>query len=108
MGRFKKGLFLGGLLGAGAMWLNTTKKGKETRAQMLDVAGKVYQEVKEKVVHSEAFDTMSKSAFVAKVSEIVDKYAIENGLADNVKKTVTKLVGAQYTKLKKKKKAGSK
>ncbi len=28
MGKFKKGLFLGGLLGAGLMWLNATKKRK--------------------------------------------------------------------------------
>jgi len=35
MGNFKKGLFLGGLLGAGLMWLNVTPKGREMKAKLL-------------------------------------------------------------------------
>ena len=38
MGTFKKGLFFGGLLGAGLMWLNTTKQGRELRENMLNYA----------------------------------------------------------------------
>ena len=29
MGKFKKGVFFGSLLGASMMWMSTTKKGKE-------------------------------------------------------------------------------
>ena len=35
-------------MGAVFTWLNVTKKGKETRSQLLDYAASVYGEVKEK------------------------------------------------------------
>ena len=101
MGRFKKGLFLGGLLGASLTWLNFTKKGKETRAELLDHAAVVYGQVKEKVEASGALDKMTKNKYVKTVQEVVDKYAIENGLADKVKNMVVKLVSSQYNNLKK-------
>lgn len=96
MGKFKTGMFLGGLLGAGLVWLSTTKKGRETRDLMLDHAGKVYSELKDKVLSSPQYKNLNKNEYVKMVKEYVDKYAIENGLADNVKNIVTKVVQGQW------------
>ncbi len=100
MGKFKKGLFLGGLLGAGLMWLNTTKKGKELREQMLDHAAEVYVKLKEGVLSSDQYKSLTKAKYVKLAKEYVDKYALENGLAENVKSMVMKVVLAQYKNLK--------
>ena len=95
MGKFKKGLVFGGLLGAGLMWLSTTKKGREVRDQIFDYAADVYADVKERVATSDQFGKMTKNKYVTLVRETVDKYAIQNGLADNVKNMVVKLVSSQ-------------
>ncbi|MBU2542008.1 hypothetical protein KJ785_00410 [Patescibacteria group bacterium] len=100
MGKFKKGLCLGGLLGAGLVWLNTTQKGRETREQMLDHAAEVYVKLKEKVLTSEEYKNLNKNQYVKLVTEAVNKYAIENGLAESVKNMVVKVVSAQYKNLK--------
>lgn len=101
MGNFKKGIFLGGLLGAGLMWLNATKKGKETRDKMLDYSADVYADVKEKVMASEGWDKMTKSKYYQLVEEAVNKYAVENDLVDSVRNMVEKVVKAQWKKGKK-------
>lgn len=100
MGKFKAGLFLGGLLGAGLAWLNLTQKGRETRDQILDHAAKIYAALKEKVQASEQFKELSKNEYVKLVKEYVDKYAIENGLAEKVKNVIIKVVSAQYNTIK--------
>ena len=100
MGKFKKGLFFGGLLGAGMMWLNTTKKGKEMREEMLDHAAEIYVTIKEKALNSKQYQDLNKNEYVKMVKEMVDKYAVKNGMADNIKKMVTKVLTAQYKNLK--------
>lgn len=100
MGKFKKGIFLGGLLGAGLMWLNTTKKGKETRDQMLDYAADIYSDVKTKVMESEGWDKMTKTKYYKTVEAAVNKYAVENDLVDSMRDMVEKVVKAQWKKLK--------
>ena len=100
MGRFKKGLFVGGLLGAGLVWLNTTKKGRETRDQILDHAATVYSKVELEIKDSDAWKNMTKSKYVAMVKENVDKYALENGMAKKVKDMVVKLLNNQWGRLK--------
>lgn len=99
MGKFKKGLLLGGLLGAGLMWLSVTKKGKEVREQILDHAAVVYPKIKAQVLSSDQYKKLNKNQYVKLVKEYVDKYAIENGLAESVKNMVIKVVSAQYNKL---------
>ena len=37
MGKFKKGFLFGGLLGAGIMWMSTTKKGREVRVGRCEI-----------------------------------------------------------------------
>jgi gas vesicle protein len=102
MGKFKKGLFIGGLLGAGITWLNVTKKGKETRDQLLDHAAVVYAQVMEKAKVSKAMKDFNKNKYVKIVKEVVDKYAIENGLSEKVKNLVIKLVSTQWKNVDKK------
>ncbi|OGH78282.1 MAG: hypothetical protein A2469_02190 [Candidatus Magasanikbacteria bacterium RIFOXYC2_FULL_40_16] len=101
MGKFKKGLFLGGLLGASMMWMSTTKKGKEIKEKLLDQAAEVYLDLKDKVVSSDAYDKMTKNEFVVMAQQAVDKYAVRNGLADKTKKMMTKLVSTQWANLQK-------
>lgn len=100
MGNFKKGLFLGGLLGAGLMWLNVTKKGKEVRDQILDYAADVYTDIKGKVTSSDQWKTMTKNKYYKIVEEAVNKYAVENDLVDSVRDMVERVVKAQWNKLK--------
>lgn len=100
MGKFKHGMVLGGLLGAGLVWLNTTKKGREVREQILDHSAEVYTRVKDEIVKSDALEQLSKNEYVKKVQAAVDKYAVETGLAQTAKKTVKKIVSAQYDRLK--------
>lgn len=105
MRKFNKGLVVGGFLGAGLMWLNTTKKGRDFRAQIMEAAHTVYEQIEEEILSSKQWDTMTKSAFVKRVQELVNTYAIENGMADSVKKLVEKIVVSQFASLKKKAKS---
>lgn len=96
MGKFLKGLFFGSLFGAGMLWLNTTAKGKQVREQILDTAAEVYVKLKNEVLSSPKYKKLKKNEYIKLVEEYVNKYAIENGLANNVKKMITKLVSAQW------------
>ena len=100
MGRFKKGLFFGGLLGAGLMWLSTTKKGREVKEQILDQAADVYTKVKEQTLASQTYKDLNENQYVQLVKDYVDKYAVQNGLAENVKNMIVKVVSAQWKTLK--------
>ncbi len=101
MGKFKKGMFLGGLLGAGLVWLNTTKKGKQVRDQVLDHAAEVFAELREKLEGSKEWDNLTKSKYVKMAKAAVEKYASKNGLPANVANMITKLVTNQWKNLKK-------
>ncbi len=104
MGKFNKGLVLGGLLGAGLMWLSATKKGKEVREQMINYASEVYEEVKTKVMASEGWEKLTKNEYYKIVEKIVDKYAVENDLADTIRDMVSKIVKSQWKKIETEKK----
>lgn len=96
MGRFKKGLFFGGMLGAGLTWLMTTTKGKNVRGQMLDHAADAYTKLREEVLASESYDKLTKSRYVKKVEKYVKAYAKEHNLSTDVAQVVTKLVSSQW------------
>ncbi|MFA7244572.1 MAG: hypothetical protein WC070_00095 [Candidatus Magasanikbacteria bacterium] len=102
MGKFKHGLFLGGLLGAGLVWLNATKKGKQVREELMDKASVVYLEVKEKIMASEGFDKMTKTKYYKFVEQAVNKYAVENDLLDSMRDMIEKVVKSQWKNLPKK------
>lgn len=101
MGRFKKGLVLGGLLGAGLVWLNATKKGKELRDQAIDYAAEIFSDIKKRIMESETWDSMSRSKYVKMVEDAVDAFGKRKGLAENVIQLVKKLLSAQWSSLEK-------
>ena len=96
MDKFHKGLFLGGLLGAGLVWFNITPKGKAARDKLIDHAAEIYADVKERVLASETWDKMTKQKYVAMVCEVVDRYAVETGIASKAKEILVKIVSAQW------------
>ncbi len=92
---------MGGLLGAGLMWLNTTKKGKQKRDEMLDYAADIYADLKDKVMASKEWKKMTKTKYYKLVEDTVNKYAVENDLVDSMRDMVEKIVKAQWKNLKK-------
>lgn len=101
MGRFNKGVFLGGVLGAALVWLNTTTKGKQYRNQLLDAAADIYERVKEEIMENEKVETLTKHKYVARVKRVVDTYARENELAQDTKDMIVRLLSSQWTAFKK-------
>lgn len=98
MGTFKKGLMLGGILGAGLMWLNATTKGRAMRDELLKHAERVFEEVKK----SKQWEKLTKNQYVKAVEDAVNRYAVENDLSDSVRDMVEKLVKSQWKNAKKK------
>ena len=96
MGKFKHGLFLSGLLGAGLVWLNVTKKGKQVRDELMDSAANVYTDVKKKILASEGWDKMTKTKYYKFVEQTVNKYAVENDLLDSMRDMIEKIVKSQW------------
>lgn len=96
MKKFNTGFFLGGLLGAGATWLNATKKGKKTRDQIIEHAVIVYSNIKKEILATDSWKELSKNEYIQKVEECVQKYAIETGLSEKTKKILEKLVISQW------------
>lgn len=100
MGKIKKTLVLGGLLGAGLVWLTGTKKGKEVREQILDYSADIYMDVKKKVEKMDKKYNVSKSAFTKMVKETADTYFEKNPMAAAVKDVILKTVVSQWEHLK--------
>lgn len=96
---FKKTFLLGGLLGAGLMWLSTTKKGKELREQAIEYAQEVYNRTKKEVKQSGGWDTFTRTKFNSLVEDVTNKYADEIGMAKHVTKVVAKMVESQWNRL---------
>jgi hypothetical protein len=101
MGKFKKGTLLGSALGAGLMWMFTTKKGQEVRGKMLDHAAAVYSEVKKNAKGSKQWKNMTKQKYVKMVQKIVDEYAKNKKLSPATKKMIVKTVGSQWKQVQK-------
>jgi gas vesicle protein len=101
MGGFKRGIFLGGLLGAGFAWLTFTKEGRKMRDEGLDHAVKVYAQVKKEVKKSPTWKKMTKSDFARLVEKITTDYASEIGLAKKATSMIVALVVNQWEKMKK-------
>ena len=99
MGKFNKGLFLGGLLGAALMWLNVTKEGKATRDRALDYAADMYADVKKQVMRSDAWQTMNESKYAALVTDTVNVFAAKNKVANDVKELAGKILKKQWKRL---------
>ncbi|HYE59730.1 MAG TPA: YtxH domain-containing protein [Candidatus Kapabacteria bacterium] len=98
--RFNKGLFVGGLVGAALVWLNATKKGKAVRDEVLDHAANVYDQVKERIMATDTWTTLSQSKYAAIVQDVVDSYARDRGLGENIRNMVDIIVRKQWRPMK--------
>lgn len=100
MGKFNKGVLFGGLLGAGLMWLNTTKKGRTLRDEIVSHAADVYERVRLEVHNSKQFKHLSEHEYVQAVQKVVETYAIEHALSSKVKAVVAQLVAKEWPRFK--------
>lgn len=98
MGRFKKGLFLGGLLGAALMWLNATEKGKEMRAKILAHLDPLYNQLKESIKKLEG---PTREMYDALVERAVEEYSAKKELAQDVKDILVKRLKKKWSELEK-------
>lgn len=96
MGRFNKGLLLGGLLGAGLVWLQTTVQGKEIRKKIMDASNEVYEQALSAVLKSKEWKNITKSDFVKTVRETVARFP----LTARMKEMVVSLVSRQWPRVK--------
>ncbi len=100
MGNFKRGLVLGGLLGAGLAWLNLTTKGKAVRDEAIEHAAVVYERVKKEVMKSDSWKKMKKSDFTKQVQKIATDYSSEIGLAKSTVLLIVSLEVKKWEKMK--------
>ena len=98
MGRFNKGLFLGGLLGATLMWLNATPKGKEMRSKMLAHMQPLYNELKASLKQLEG---PTREMYDALVERAVAEYAAKKELADDMKNILIRELKKKWFELQK-------
>lgn len=96
MGMFKKGLFFGGLLGAGLMWLNVTPKGKEMRAKLLEHVDALFAEIKESMKQLEG---PTKEMYDALVERAVEEYAAKKEMAVEMKNMMIKTLKKKWYEL---------
>lgn len=100
MSKLKKTLFVGGLLGAGLVWLTSSKKGKEMRDKMLDAAADIYVDVSKKLKKFGAKYNASKEDYMALVEESVDKYVKKHPMLAVAKDMIVKIVVSQWENMK--------
>lgn len=96
MGRFKKGLFLGGLVGAALMWLNATPKGKEFRAKLAAHLDPLYAELKTSLKQLEG---PTREMYEALVERAVAEYAAKKELAAEMKNMLIKELKRKWNDL---------
>lgn len=98
MGRFKKGLFLGGLVGATLMWLNATPKGKEMRVKLAAHLEPLYNELK---VSIKQLEGPTKEMYDALVERAVAEYAAKKELAAEMKDHLIRQLKKRWKELEK-------
>jgi gas vesicle protein len=98
MGRFKKGLFLGGLLGAALMWLNATPKGKEMREKLTMQANDLFGQLKESLMKLEG---PTKEMYDALVERAVEEYALKKEMAVEMKNQLIRELKKRWSDLEK-------
>lgn len=87
MGRFKKGLILGGLLGAAITWLNTSTKGKEYRDKIASHLEPLFNELKESI---KTLEGPTKEMWDALVERAVEEYSTKKALTVDIKNNLVK------------------
>ena len=87
---------MGGLLGAGLIWLTSTKKGKEVREQILDYSHDVYEKLEKKLRESGVVGKISQSTFVKRAKEMVDEYSEQKNIPAVLKAVILQTVLSQW------------
>lgn len=98
MGTFKKGLFLGGLVGAGLMWLNATPKGKEMRAKMAAHFEPLFNELKASL---KTLEGPTREMYEALVDRAVEEYGAQKELAEDVKNQLVRQLKKKWSEIEK-------
>lgn len=98
MGWFKKGFVLGGALGALAMWLNATPKGKEMRAKLIEHMEPLYRELKASIKKLEG---PTKEMYDALVDRAVEEYAGKKEMAGDMKAVLINNLKKKWNELEK-------
>lgn len=100
MSKLKKTLLVGGLVGAGLVWLTSTKKGKETRDKMFDAAADIYVDVTKKMKKLETKFQGNKAMYEKMVRETVEAYAKKHPVIGMAQDMITKMVVSQFENMK--------
>jgi len=98
MGGFKKGIFLGGLVGAALMWLNATPKGKEMRSKMMEYLDPLYNELKNSLKQLEG---PTQEMYNALVDRTVEEFAAKKEMAEDFKIQLGKKLKKKWVELEK-------
>ncbi|MFA6424353.1 MAG: YtxH domain-containing protein [Candidatus Magasanikbacteria bacterium] len=96
MGNFKKGLILGGVLGAFLTWFNVTSQGKEMRTKILMHLEPLYNELKASIKQLEG---PTQEMWDALVERAVAEYSAKKELADEVKSSLIKQLKKKWEQL---------
>lgn len=98
MGNFKKGLLLGGAVGAFLTWLNVTPKGKELKAQILSHLEPLFNELKNSLKQLEG---PTQEMYDALVERAVEEYSAKRELAVEVKNSLIRQLKKRWHELEK-------
>lgn len=98
MGRFNKGIVLGGVLGAALMWLNATPKGKEMRAKMMTHLEPLYNELRSSLKQLEG---PTHEMYNALVERAVAEYASKKQLAEDMQEQLVWQLKKKWKELEK-------
>jgi len=98
MGKFKKGLIVGGAIGAFLTWLNVTPKGKELRSKILEHTDALYGQLKESM---KQLDGPTKEMYDALVERAVAEYGDKKEIAGEMKTKLIKELKKRWEGLRK-------
>jgi gas vesicle protein len=98
MGRFKRGLFLGGLLGAALMWLNATPKGREMRAKLAAHLEPLFNELRTSIKQLEG---PTRDMYDALVERAVAEYAAKKDMAEDMKSHLVRELKKKWKEIEK-------
>ncbi len=98
MGNFKRGLILGGAVGAFLTWLNVTPQGKEMREKILQHLEPLYNELK---ISIKQLEGPTQEMWDALVERAVEEYAAKKEMAEDVKNNLTKQLKKKWGLLQK-------
>lgn len=96
MGNFKKGLLVGGAVGAFLTWLNFTPKGKEMRSQIMSHIEPLFNELKSSLKQLEG---PTQEMYDALVERAVEEYAAKKELAIEVKNNLIRQLKKRWKEI---------